>query len=204
MKGPVRAALLLAAMLPLSTAATVAAGPAEPPPQSAQRPQDGDALERYLREVPLFVVPADAPYRAELTTAVNRWLDAIARRDAGGILPFVLPEDRESIRGALSDPDNVLYRTLLSEQSRTYRLARSENREVMLLVKGTPLNPGPGVDACVFDRRRYGPQTDEERIRLFREPQAEIACYFFYYGDNDWRFGYDAIMEGGPEAYDPP
>lgn len=203
MKGPVQAALLLAAVLPLGPAAT-AAGPTEPPPQSEQQPQDGAELERYLREVPLFIVPSDAPYRAELAAAVNRWLDAIARRDVEGILPFVLPEDQESIRGALSDPHNVLYRTLLSELHRTYRLAKSGNREVMLLVKGTPLNPGPGVDACVFDSRRYSPQTDEERIRLFRQAQAEIACYFFYYGDNHWRFGYDAIMEGGPEAYEPP
>jgi hypothetical protein len=120
---------------------------------------------------------------------------AVARRDVAGILPFVLPEDQESVRADLTNPETVMYRVLLSDRSETYRLARSHTRDMMLLRTGTPLNPGPGIKVCLFDRRHHDPQTDEERILLFRQARAEIVCHFFFYGDDHWRFGYSSWAE---------
>ena len=117
-------------------------------------------LEAYFRDVKLFVLPADSPFRGRLLSAANRWLDAIAARDIDTLATFVLPESQDYMRERLRDPDYVVGRSLMYEGFSTYQLANAERRGVMLIRTGTPLNPGPGVDVCVYDRTQHNPQTD--------------------------------------------
>jgi hypothetical protein len=167
-----------------------------------------DPVREYLATADVYLMEQDTPYFVglipEVTEAVNGWLDAIAARDVEGVLAFVLPEDVEFMRAALSDSNDVMYRTFLADDSHIYKLAGSGRRDLVLIRTGTRLNPGPGIDACIFDRGRTDPQTDQERLDIFRHPENGRVCEYFFHGDGHWRFGYSSVSEGGPEDYEPP
>lgn len=177
-------------------------------PGMADEVADRKWVQDYLATAEIFLMEHDTPYFVglipELTEGVNRWLNAVAARDVEGILAFVLPEDEAYMRAALADPNDTMYRTFLADDSPLYRLAKSGRRDLVLIRKGTRLNPGPGIDACVFDRGRVDPRTDPERLDIYRNMETGRVCQYFFWADGHWRFGYTGLTEGGPEAYEPP
>jgi len=177
-------------------------------PVGADEAADREQARDDLATAKIFLMEHDTPYFVglipELTEAVNRWLDAIAARDVEKILAFVLPEDEAYMRTALADPNDTMYQTFLADESPLYQLARSESRDFVPIRTGTRLNPGPGVDVCVFDRRRTDPRTDQERLGIFRNPDTGRVCQYFFAADGHWCFGYTSLTEGGPESYEPP
>ncbi len=176
---------------------------ASEPPEKEGPPDYQEELEAYLRDVKLFVLPADDPRRAGLQEAVRVWMAAIAAKDVEGILAFVSSESRIYLRKRFRDPNYSIRRTLLYEGYPTYQLARSKYSGVMFIRTGTPFNPGLGIDVCFYDRAQHDPQTDEQRVALYRVADASV-CYAFFDNDGRWYFSYSALEEGGPESYDPP
>ena len=152
-----------------------------------------------LATTEVYLLKNDTPYFMEmipeLTKAVNSWLDAIAKRDINGIMTFVLMESRDSVEKALHDPSHDLYQYLFSDNWLPYRLSKSPTRDFVLVRKGTKWRPLSGIQACIFERSQYNPQTDAEYADIYRKQADGTLCEYFFYGDDHWRFGVSSFFE---------
>jgi hypothetical protein len=143
------------------------------------------------------VIEPDTDLYWDVGPAVEAWLDALVARDVAGLLAFALPEDLESTRAALADPESNGYRVLLSDESEVRNLAANPRSALMLFQERTPYDPAFGVTACQYDPLVLDPGTGTERLRLLEMPFGDaLACHYFFFADGRWRADYESPILG--------
>jgi len=144
---------------------------------------------------PEYLIPEGTPLFNDATRAVNRWLDAVAKRDVPTLLGFVSARDRERVERNFDDPQSVLYKYFLSDASTNYKKASAQNRGTVLFQQYHEYGKGYGITACFFDRIQLNPQTAEERQSVYDDQMRNTLCQFFYHTDGHWNFSYTDVEE---------